>query len=93
MTGVQTCALPICKKHQLKPDFIKLDVEGFEKEVLIGGIRTISSCRPNMAIGIYHSFEEFFEIIDYIKSLELGYRFSFAGYSNTYSESILYAYT
>ena len=82
-----------CKKHQLKPDFIKLDVEGFEKEVLIGGIRTISSCRPNMAIGIYHSFEEFFEIIDYIKSLELGYRFSFAGYSNTYSESILYAYT
>ena len=82
-----------CKKHQLNPDFIKLDVEGFEKEALAGGVRTIRSCRPNMAIGIYHSFEEFFEIIDYINSLKLGYRFSFAGYSNTYSESILYAYT
>jgi FkbM family methyltransferase len=31
---------------KLKPDFIKIDVEGFELEVINGGMGTITSCKP-----------------------------------------------
>lgn len=34
----------------LSPGFIKIDVEGFEREVLIGGRETISRCKPIMYI-------------------------------------------
>jgi len=81
-----------CRENNVCIDFLKLDLEKYEKEAMEGAVETIRRYRPNMAIGIYHSFEEFFEIIDYINSLKLGYKFSFAGYSNMYCESILYAY-
>lgn len=34
----------------LSPGFIKIDVEGFEREVLVGGRATISRCKPVMYI-------------------------------------------
>lgn len=36
-------------------DFIKIDVEGFEKEVLHGATDTIKRCRPQMLIEINNS--------------------------------------
>ena len=35
---------------QLKPDFIKIDVEGFEYQVLLGSEETIRSCRPILLV-------------------------------------------
>ena len=51
------------KKHSLnRLDFITLDVEGAEQKVLNGAIKSIKRFRPYLAISIYHSLEDFFEI-------------------------------
>ena len=50
-------------------DFIKLDVEGSELEVLKGGERSIKTFRPKLAISIYHKLEHFFEIPLYLNTI------------------------
>ncbi len=42
--------------------YIKMDVEGAEKEALAGGIQTISHHMPKLNIAVYHRFEDIFEI-------------------------------
>lgn len=51
-------ARPMVKIDALKfgrVDFIKIDVEGFEKEVLQGAKETIARCRPQMLVEINNS--------------------------------------
>jgi len=36
-------------------DFIKLDVEGAEREVILGAQKTIAGFRPKMAVSLYHN--------------------------------------
>jgi len=43
-------------------DFIKLDVEGAELDVLLGAQKTIRKFRPKLAISVYHSVADFYEI-------------------------------
>jgi FkbM family methyltransferase len=50
--GSGTVSVPIVTLDslELSPGFIKIDVEGFEREVLVGGRSTISRCKPVMYI-------------------------------------------
>ena len=43
-----------CGSSNLRPDVLKIDVEGAEYEVLIGAQRTISHCRPKLLIELHH---------------------------------------
>lgn len=44
------------------PNYIKLDVEGYEAEAL-GGMRgTVEACRPMLAVSAYHRPEDLFEL-------------------------------
>ena len=56
-------------------DFIKLDVEGGEQNVLRGGIKSIKKFRPGLAISIYHKLEDFFQIPLLINDLVTDYIF------------------
>ncbi len=47
-------------------DFIKLDVEGAESEVLEGAAETIKRFKPKMAISIYHKSEDIISISNFI---------------------------
>lgn len=41
-----------CKQHQIKPSFLKIDVEGNELSVFRGGIETIKEFKPSIIVEI-----------------------------------------
>ncbi len=43
-----------CASSGFQPDFLKMDVEGAEYEVLIGGQQAIAQFRPQMLIELHH---------------------------------------
>ena len=56
-----------------KIDYIKMDVEGAERNILEGAIRTIKKFKPSLAIAIYHGgklfMEDFYNIPIFIKNI------------------------
>ncbi len=54
--------------------FIKLDIEGCEAQALEGARRTIQTNKPKLAICVYHSCQDIFEIPLLVKRLHPGYR-------------------
>ena len=52
-----------------------MDIEGSEQSAIKGGINTIMKYKPKLAISIYHSMDDFVNIAQYLKSLNLGYDF------------------
>lgn len=43
-----------CVSRRLRPDFLKIDVEGAEQEVLLGARATIQGHRPKILIELHH---------------------------------------
>lgn len=56
-------------------DHIKMDIEGSEMSALRGARDTIKTFRPNLAICVYHNLTDFFEVPQFLDSLDAGYRF------------------
>jgi FkbM family methyltransferase len=48
--------------QHIAPNYIKMDVEGFELSVLRGAEATIGRYRPNLAVCLYHRAEDLWEI-------------------------------
>ncbi len=55
------------------PNFIKMDIEGAEKEAILGAKKTIQKYKPNLAICLYHKPEDLWEIPLLIKEIEPSY--------------------
>lgn len=68
------------KKNLPRVDYIKLDVEGAELDVLRGAAKTITRWKPKMAVSAYHKFEDLWTLATYIKSLRPDYEFQFRHY-------------
>ena len=62
-------------EYNLSVGLIKMDVEGYELEVLKGAKKTIKKFKPVLLIGVYHNPEEFFETHKYLQSLMPDYEF------------------
>ena len=81
----------VCAEKLERFDFLKLDVEGAELKVLHGGMESIKKFRPKLAVSIYHSLNDFFEI-PYLLMTELSdYSFHVRLYSGALMDTILYA--
>ena len=80
-----------CFEHNIKPDFIKMDIEGAELSALKGGIETIKKYRPQLAISIYHSDEDFIMIPQYLSKNLINYKFALGHYTPRITETVLYA--
>lgn len=79
------------KNHNIpKIDFIKMDVENAELNALKGGLKTIIKDRPQMAISIYHSLEQFIEIPLFLKAHLKNYSYYLGHYSHGRDETVLY---
>ena len=48
-----------------KIDYIKYDVEGAEREALLGSVKTVKEHRPSLLISLYHRSRDVFELINF----------------------------
>ena len=78
----------------MKPTFIKMDIEGAEIAALDGLKNTISNRKPKMAICIYHSLSDFREVPLKILELNPEYQISIRNHDHLYCliETVCYAY-
>lgn len=70
----------VAQKNLPRVDYIKLDVEGAELDVLHGAAKTITRWKPKMAVSAYHKPEDLWTLATYIKSLRGDYEFQFRHY-------------
>lgn len=71
--------------------FIKLDVEGAEREVLTGAKNIIERYHPFMAISAYHLQDDFLYLYDILKQYQNHYKFYLRHYLYSSGETVLYA--
>ena len=71
-------------------DFIKMDIEGSELASLKGALATIRSFKPKLAISIYHHFDDYFSIINYLSSLRIYENLVLGHYTIHREETVLY---
>ena len=71
--------------------FIKMDIEGAEMGALRGAEEMIRCRRPDLAICVYHSLSDLFEIPLYIHSLVPEYRLYLRHHTPVFCETVCYA--
>lgn len=72
--------------------FLKADIEGYEYKMLMGAQKSIVKYTPKLAICIYHSSADLYDIPLLIKSIEPRYKIKIRHYSNFLDETVLYAW-
>ncbi|MCM8796075.1 MAG: FkbM family methyltransferase [Candidatus Omnitrophica bacterium] len=72
------------------PTFIKMDVEGAEREVIDGAIQTIKKYTPKMAIAAYHRFDDLWAIPEKVLSICDKYSLYLRHYTEGFTETVFY---
>ena len=68
-----------------------MDIEGAEKEALLGARQHIVNERPQLLISSYHIPEDIFQIPLLINDMRDDYKFYIRHYTNCMWETVLYA--
>ena len=55
------------EKNLPRVDFIKLDVEGAELDVLKSAVTTIAQYKPILALSAYHKWDDFWTLMNFVK--------------------------
>lgn len=71
--------------------FIKMDIEGAERYALQGAVNIIKRDKPRLAICIYHSLEDLYEIPLWIKETVPEYKLYMRHHSDNAAETVIYA--
>ncbi len=77
--------------HYPQVDFIKMDIEGAELNALMGAKQILLRDKPNLAICIYHNCIDFITIPEFLRKLDLGYKFYAGHHRPWYAETVIYA--
>ncbi|MBQ7454574.1 MAG: FkbM family methyltransferase [Selenomonadaceae bacterium] len=65
------------REHNLPSvDFIKMDVEGAELDILRGAKTSIARFKPILALSAYHKWDDFWTLMNFIKSIRSDYEFA-----------------
>lgn len=71
--------------------FIKMDIEGAEKDAILGAKKHIKNETPKMAICIYHLTDDYWKIPELINSINSNYNFIVRQHQiDGFSETVLY---
>ena len=77
-TAAKTIKVPLVRLDDLSfpspPTYLKMDIEGKEKEALLGASRLIQTAHPLMNIACYHRSEDLYELPMLLHELYPGYR-------------------
>ena len=68
-----------------------MEIEGAEMSAVKGGIDYIKENRPQLAISIYHTNDDFINIPIYLKNNLQNYQYKLGHYSAGTAETVLYA--
>ncbi len=63
----------------IRVDYLKMDLEGAEMNVLVGAEQTIRKFRPRIAVTLYHVGQNADETVTYLQSLVPEYRYRLKG--------------
>lgn len=73
----------VAEKKLPRVDFIKLDVEGAELDVLRGAAASIIRWKPRLAISAYHKLDDLWTLTNFIKSIRPDYKFAVRHYGTS----------
>jgi len=76
VTKIITLDNYVREKNLPRVDFIKLDVEGAELDVLKGAATTIARFKPILALSAYHKWDDFWVLMNFVKSIRPDYEFA-----------------
>lgn len=74
----------------LSPTFIKMDIEGAEREALEGAKSTINKYRPKLAISAYHRFDDLRAIPEEVLSTSDRYSLFIRHYTEGFTETVYF---
>lgn len=60
--------------YHMKPNYIKMDIEGAESQAIQGAQHTIANHRPSLAICLYHNASDLWELPLAVKEIRKDYR-------------------
>lgn len=78
-------------KNLSRVDFIKMDIEGAEKEAIEGSSEIIHEFKPRLAISGYHKPDDLWQIPARLMAINPGYKIYFGHHSPVPWESVFYA--
>lgn len=70
--------------------YVKIDVEGYEEQVIEGMENAIMKYKPLLSVSLYHRPGDFHKLINKILKLNPDYRMILRHYSNTYADTRCY---
>jgi FkbM family methyltransferase len=77
--------------HGRRVTYVSMDIEGAERNALLGGEQSVKKWKPRIAVCVYHRREDLFDLILLLKSFVPEYRFYLRHYSDNQTETVLYA--
>ena len=77
-------------EHNIKPTFLKFDIEGAEYGALKGCRKTITELKPKLTVCLYHQISDMWKLPLLIHEMVPEYRF-YCRKNNVHNEFILYA--
>ena len=75
-----------------KITFIKMDIEGSEYSALHGAERIIRTCKPRLAVSLYHCGEDYYRIPLLLKSFVPEYKFAVRHHKKNHVDTDLYCW-
>lgn len=92
---VKTSQVPVVSLdstvYDAEPNFIKMDIEGAEREALLGAKNILQSYKPALAISAYHKPQDIYELPLLIRKINPSYKMHYRVHSYWGGELVLYA--